>query len=47
MTGKEVRDMENPEAIGLETEATTEATTDPAGGLESQVDNSGGFNGEQ
>ena len=47
MTGKEVRDKENPEAIGLETEATTEARTDPAGGLESQVDDSGDFNGEQ
>lgn len=45
--GKEVNGMGTPEAIGLETEATTEATTDPAGGLQSQVDYSGDFNGEQ
>jgi hypothetical protein len=41
--GKEVNDMGTPEAISLE----TEATTDPAGGLQSQVDYNGDFNGEQ
>jgi len=35
--------METTEAIGLE----TEATTDPAGGLDSQVDYNGDFDGEQ
>lgn len=38
--------MESNEAIGLETEAP-ESTNDPAGGLESQVDYSGEFDGEQ
>ncbi len=35
--------METTEAIGLE----TEATTDPAGGPDSQVDDNGDFDGEQ
>ena len=34
------------EAIGLETEATTEPANDPAGGLESTVDQNGDFQGE-
>jgi hypothetical protein len=37
VTGKEVSDIGNPEAIGLE----SEATTDPAGGPESQADCNG------
>lgn len=39
--------METTEAIGLETEATINPASDPAGGLESQVDYNGDFNGEQ
>lgn len=38
--------VENTEAIGLETEAP-EPATEPAGGLESQVDDSGDFTGER
>ncbi len=38
-----VRDHKARCAIGLE----TEATTDPAGGLDSQVDDNGDFDGEQ
>jgi len=41
--GKEVSAMDNTEAVGIE----TEATTDPAGGPDSQVDFNGDFNGEQ
>jgi len=47
MTRKEVNDMASSEALGLETEATTDPATDPAGGLQSQVDDNGDFNGEQ
>jgi len=39
--------METTEAVGLETEATTNPATDPAGGLDSQVDYNGDFDGEQ
>ncbi len=35
--------METTEAVGIE----TEVTTDPAGGLDSQVDFNGDFDGEQ
>ncbi len=44
---KEVSDMETTEAVGIETEATTNPVTDPAGGPDSQVDYNGDFSGEQ